>query len=386
VADLPPVGYRVFSIRIPPDAQPYTPQERALAGPSENEWLAVQVDPRTGWISSLAVRGVEVGRGALAVPLVMEDPSDTWSHGIDAFPDVIGRFDAQGNVALIEDGPVRQVVRARAIWGDSSLTADFALYHDLARLDCSYAVNWREQHRMLKLAYATQVEADTVCAEIPGGFLARLADGTEQPCQQWVDLTGRLQDQRTAGLSVLNDSLYGYDAQPGEIRMTVLRSPIFAFHQPREVQAGVSYRYTDQGTHRFRLALLPHDDRVTPAEITQHALALNTPCTIITVPRFQSDATPETGRRLSGTEAPLKSWAQISPPSVVMTALKPAEDGSGSLVLRARETSGQAARALLRIGSREWTGEFQPFQLRTWRVPGGAGAGDPVEVDLLERA
>jgi hypothetical protein len=49
------------------------------------------------------------------------------------------------------------------------------------------------------------------------------------------------------GLSALNDSKYAYDARDSELRLTILRSPVYAFHTPRQIEPGVIYNYTDQG-------------------------------------------------------------------------------------------------------------------------------------------
>ena len=384
VADVPPVGYRVFSVQIPQNAEAYQPSVHPLVQPLENEWLTAQIDPTTGWIVSFAAHGIELCRDAMGVPLVIDDPSDTWSHGVDSYQDVIGEFNAKGNVELVENGPVRQVVRVRSQWGDSTLIVHYTLYRALGRLDCDYEVDWHEQHKMLKLDFPTRVLADTVSAEIPGGVISRQADGTEQPCQQWVSLSGRTQNHVETGLSVLNDCLHSYDALPGRVRMTLLRSPIYAYHQPREMHPGVLYQYTDQGKQCFRLSLVPNANSLAQTTITRQALALNTPCQIVAIPRFQTDAQPDVPANIPGTELALKSWAESSPSTVIVTALKVAEDGSSDLIVRARETDGKATRAILRVGNREWHTDFRPFQIRTWRVPKHLAEGDPLEVSLLE--
>jgi alpha-mannosidase len=385
VADLPPLGYRVFRVRIPAEAGTYAPEERPLNQPLENAWLRVAFDRQTGWISSLFLRQEELELGArpMAVPLVIDDPSDTWSHGVRAFEAVIGQFEAQGDVALVEQGPVRSVVRTCSRWGDSTVTAHWALYQGLARLEGQVEVEWHEQHKLLKLAFPVNVAGGQVSSEIPGGIVSRAADGREQPCLRWVDITGQTPEGTQAGLSLLNDRLYGYSAVGDEIRLTLLRSPIYAFHQPRQQYSGVHYLYTDQGTHRFRLALVPHQAAPTSMWTSQPALALNQPCEVVPLPLYQTDAQP-VPRPLAKVEPTRVSWGKIRPGSVTAESVKLAEDGSGDLILRARETDGQACHAALRLGDRQWEADFHPFQVRTWRLSHSQAMAPPVETDLLE--
>jgi alpha-mannosidase len=385
VADLPPLGYRVFRVRIPADAEIYAPEEYPLDRPLENNWLHVAFDPPTGWISSLFLRqfGIDLCTGAMARPLVVDDPSDTWSHGVRSFEDVVGQFEAEGDVALVEKGPVRSVVRTRSRWGSSGVTAHWALYHGLARLDGQVEVDWHERHKMLKLAFPVNVIGGQVSAEIPGGIQLRASDRTEQPFLGWVDMTGQTPDGSRAGLSLLNDRLYGYSAGGDEIRLTLLRSPIYAFHQPRQQYPGVHYQFTDQGIHRFRFALVPHRADPTSVWTSQPALALNHPCEVVPLPLYQTDAQP-VPRPLAKVEPPQASWGEISPSAVTTEVIKVAEDGSGDLILRARETDGQGCRATLRLGGWQWEADFRPFQIRTWRLTQSPASARPLEVNLLE--
>jgi hypothetical protein len=77
----------------------------------------------------------------------------------------------------------------------------------------------------------------------------------------------RRRAERPTGLCLLNDSKYGYDALDNELRLSILRSPIYAFHRPRENLPGVTYHYTDQGEPnvRYRCCLTPaHGKLPTP--------------------------------------------------------------------------------------------------------------------------
>ncbi len=60
------------------------------------------------------------------------------------------------------------------------------------------------------------------------------------------------------GLSLLNDGKYSFDVRGGEMSMTVLRSPPYAHHIPKQLVADEEYTFMDQGIQWFSYALLPH--------------------------------------------------------------------------------------------------------------------------------
>ncbi len=91
-AEVPPLGFRLY--RIHDGAGDETTPVRATGTTLENEFIAVEVDPSTGWLSRLEHKatGVDVaGRSAHAV--VVDDRSDTWGHTVRAFDDVAGAFE-----------------------------------------------------------------------------------------------------------------------------------------------------------------------------------------------------------------------------------------------------------------------------------------------------
>ena len=50
--------------------------------------------------------------------------------------------------------------------------------------------------------------------------------------QRWMDVTGDTDGARY-GVALLSDCKYGGDVLGSEMRLTLLRSPVYAFHQPR---------------------------------------------------------------------------------------------------------------------------------------------------------
>jgi alpha-mannosidase len=172
-------------------------------------------------------------------------------------------------------------------------------------------------------------------------------------------------------MAVLNDCKYAYDARDGELRISVLRSPVYAFHTPRQIEPGVIYNYTDQGPQSVRLALLPHAGDWTQADAVRRAQALNAPPLV-----RELDAHP-------GPWPAAASLSSCSPGNVVLTVLKLSEDGN-DLVLRGYETAGLETEAEIYLGltGARCTATWSPHEIKTLRWRQGDPA--PIEVNMLE--
>jgi alpha-mannosidase len=310
--------------------------------------------------------------GPAARPVVLADPSDTWSHGVVRFDDEVGSFSLE-RLALVEHGPVKAVLRVESRYGSSRLVQDFTVYAALDSIDVDVTVDWREQFKALKLRFPVNLRLVRATCEIPYGSIEREVDGAEQPGQGWIDLSGLSpRTGETYGLSLLNDGKYGLDVKNEEIGLTVLRSPIYAHHDPFVPQPEESYSFIDQGIQRFTYALLLHEDGWEAAGTVRHAAELNQrPVALIE----------------SYHEGPLPtrdSYLSVEPDNVILEALKRAE-GSDDLILRCRETSKQATGATISLPgwSREIEADFAPCEIKTFRVPTDESL-PVIETDLLE--
>ncbi|MFD7438408.1 alpha-mannosidase [Streptomyces sp. NPDC059861] len=374
-ASVPPLGHRVYHL--------VNGAERGSQGPVtatdsslENEHLRIEVDPATGWLSSLVDKetGAELmpkGPGAHAV--VVDDPSDTWGHRIHSYDRVIGHF-TTGRCRLVESGPVRAVLRVESTYGRSEMAEELVLSAGARHVEVRTVVDWHERLKLLKLRFPTALTDVTATHEIPYGHLERSPDGTEEPTQAWVDVTGTLPGGARAGLTVVNDSKHGHDVRGAEIGMTALRSPVYAWHEPRVLDDDGVYEYLDQGRQEFRYLLLPHGADWRVADPARRAAELNQPAFAL-LETFHSGPLAQVRANVDDAAGP-----------VVVTVVKGAEDGSGDLVVRAYESQGRPAGAriaLPMLGDRVIEAEFGRHEIRTFRVP-----RDPelpvTETDLLE--
>jgi alpha-mannosidase len=368
---LPALGAAVYYVEVPETVPPAEEPAVLPADTIANDMLRLRVDPDTGALASLVdvATGREYLAGPASLPLVIDDPSDTWSHNVDAFHDVIGTFRAKGAAALVAEDGVQQTLRVDSAWGRSHITQEYTLYPRQRMVDVTLTIDWHEQLKMLKLAFPLALSQARVTASAPYGWVERGADGQEEPCQAWVDVSGEGAGG-ALGVCFINDSKYGYDVLHNTFRLSVLRSPVYAFHIPRRMVPGVTYPYIDQGRQVVRLRLLPHEGAWQAVQPVRQSEAFHHPL----IPRR---VTPRSGTRHS------LSLLRISPGDVVLTVVKMAEDGQ-RLIVRGYETAGRPARLVISSAAlgHTWTHTVRPHEVWTLALPLGGGA--PIPLNFLE--
>jgi len=390
VASLPALGYATFWLHQQPSAaetvglpslptftEPaadtsaaqwaYTPvQVAADAGQMANDYVIVVFNTQSGCLADLIDR--QTGRHLInrpaAVGLVIdESSSDTWGHGLREYRDVIGSFHL-ATITVLESGPLRGVVRVVSRYQESMLTQDFILYADRPDIEVLVRVLWQEKHKMLKLEFPINLENAQATAEIPYGFAPRPADGSENPIQQWVDLSNDAD-----GVAIINDASFAADVKDSILRLTVLRSPGFADHYGNHEDL---QEFMDQGLREVRYQICPHAGNWRAADIVRKAMVFNNP-PIVNYETYHHGPLP---LKLAGIE--------VKPANIIVTVLKIAESRQGYM-LRAYETSGQTAAAEICLPTleRAWQASFGPCEIKTILIPFDRAEGIR-ETNLLE--
>jgi len=370
VAELPALGYRCFNARSGARAlrleNMLTADRTCLA----NEWWILELDPATGEIARLYDKRnkVEVlSRGNILA--CMSDGSDTWSHNVREWRVEAGRF-GNAQVELFEHGDVRATLRVRSSWEKSTAEQFITLYRDIDTIDCVFRINWQQQYTMLKLAYETYIENGEATYDVPYGMQVRDTRGEEEPGQRWFDLTGAI-NGKDYGFAVLNDSKYGFDIRKNIMRMTLLRSPAYAHHDPERYCANMPYPIMDQGWQTIRVRLAPHANSWQEARVPKRAWELNEPA-------FTHIESAHEGKRGStasmiGTEAD----------NVMLTVLKKHED-SDLLIVRGYETDGRPVSTTMHLPYLRMTFPvtFAPHEIKTLCID--PREGKVREMNLLE--
>jgi alpha-mannosidase len=224
-------------------------------------------------------------------------------------------------VKLTEAGPLRAVIRVKHHFQNSSFVQDITLYPMVPRVDVNMRTEWNEKHILLKVAFPVSVHSPKATYEIPFGSIERPTTRKtpeeqsqfEVPAQYWADLS-----DAQHGLSLLNDSKYGYDAKGNVLRLSLLRSP--SWPDP----------HADEGHHEFTYSLYPHGGTWREAATVRRGYELNYKLRAVQVQNH------------SGVLPPVHSFVELSPDNVVLTAMKWPENDD-AMILRFYEGAGKEA-------------------------------------------
>jgi alpha-mannosidase len=359
--DVPSLGYKVFS--IVPAAQPRRPATSVAATGTtmENEFFRVVVDAKTGCISSLYEKRAK--RQALApgacgnlLQAFTDKPKDWDAWNIDAnFEDEKWDLDKADEVRLLEAGALRAAIRVVKRFRKSAFTQDITLSAGVPRVDIRTQADWQETHVLIKAAFPVAAKSDVATFEIPYGSIERPTTRNtpeekakfEVPALRWADLS-----DAGGGLSLLNDSKYGYDAKGNVLRLSLLRSPVWPDPQ------------ADRGRHEFTYSLYPHAGGWREAGTLRRAWELNYPLL------------PVVTQAHAGTLPPTHSFVELDAENVVLTAVKKAEDDD-ALILRVYEFAGRGTQARvglsasLRAPQRAWLANLMEQPAEELKVAGG---------------
>jgi alpha-mannosidase len=241
-------------------------------------------------------------------------------------------------------GPVRHRVRISGRIGDSTIDQVVSLAAGARRVDFATTVDWRETHKMLRVAFPAAVQTDRASGEIQYGHVFRpthentLWDKArfEVPAQRWVDVS-----EPTAGLALLNESKYGHRLIDNVLDLALLRAPVSPDPD------------ADQGIHHFVYSLMPHTGDVVTSAVMEEAGQLNQPPMVFA------------GR--AGLPGPFP--ATVSGEGVELAVIKRAER-ENCVVIRLVETRGRRCLAKVHLPV---AGTLVPCDLLEWH-PGEATA------------
>lgn len=369
-APVPPMGYRQLRLRDGemPKREVTVRAENNLL---ENEFLRIHFskDGFPGIFDKQSGGEVFLGEEASCRALIMDDRSDTWSHDIKTFNNEIGAFE-NAEFKVLENGPLRAAVRTVSRYGLSTLSIDWTLYTGSRNLEAKVTLDWHEQLKMLKFSLPVNIGSPVATYETPYGNMVREANGNEDPGQRWIDVTGKW-NGITCGLTVINDAKYGYDIRESDMRISVVRSAVYAHHNPKVLDMNAEHLWMDQGIQTFRMLLVPHLGTWEENKIQR------------LVEEFIAQPISIYQGIHGGSMSKSASFLAVDAPNVIVSSIKQSEDGD-DLIVRCVEVVGKAASATLdlALAGRKWEGSFSPFEIKSLRIT--KKTWEVKEVNLLE--
>lgn len=232
--------------------------------------------------------------------------------------EVEGAFDV--TVDVVEQG-LEAVLKVTGRVGESSYTQNIRLAADSARLVFETQVDWRELHRLLKTAFPVAVHAENGINEIQFGYIERPTHRSRPYDQERFEVCNHRYSalcDGSHGAAVLNDCKYGISMNGNSLELTLLT----ASASP-EMRA-------DNRAHRFTYAFTAWEGSFADCDVVRQGYELNVEP--VTAPGTRDF-----------------SLLSIDRENVFADTLKPAEDGSGDLILRLCEAKKAAVTAQVRL-------------------------------------
>jgi alpha-mannosidase len=330
--NVPSLGYEV--LHAVPGKRPVVSDVKANGLTIENATLRVTVDPQSGCITSLydkkaSFETIASGGCGNELQAFKDTPKDydAWNIDpgtLDVPPTLLNKADS---VTLTDHGPLRATIRVSRTWQSSKFVQDITLYAGSDHVVVTNDFDWHERHILLKAAFPLAASGPFATYEIPYGAIERPTTRNnsfekakfEVPALRWADL-----GDGKHGMSLINESKYGYDAVGNLLRLSLLRAPTWPDPE------------ADQGRHHFSYALYPHAGDWKQALSVRHGYDFDYKLKAMQV----ESHTGELPQR--------HSFAGVSSTDVALTAMKRSEDGKG-LVLRFYEWAGKSGNVTLTV-------------------------------------
>ena len=263
---------------------------------------------------------VPEGRLAAVLELAADRPVEYDAWDVEAWTVDAGRpITTAGHIEVLAAGPLVGMVRVERTAGPSTFVVTYTLRAGSPRLDIDVDVDWQHREHLLSIAFPLDVRADTAACDIQFGVVHRPTHRStswdaakfEVCAHRFVDLS-----EPSFGVAVMNDGPgYGHGLFDGRVRVSLLRAA--AYPDPD----------ADRGGFTTRLAILPHGPGLT--EVLAEAERFTRPVRLST---GAAAATTPPVVDLHGGDG------------VELDAVKPADDGSGDLIVRLHEHVGDRRR------------------------------------------
>jgi len=264
----------------------------------QNDQLRVKVEH--GCITSLYDRQADrevVPKGAKANQFVIFDDKPIFWQAWDV---EVYHLDTRKELRcssskMCEDKPHRVSVVTEIKISDVSsmettISLSAALEGEQSYVSVAADVDWHETMQFLKVEFPVDVRSTEASYETQFGFLKRPTHYNttwdmakfEVCCHKFADLS-----EHGYGVSILNDSKYGFATAGNVMRLSLLRSP-----KAPDAKA-------DMKRHRIRWAILPHRGSL-GATTVRKAYEFNSPMRVVGRPARASQLLGESPVRLTG--------------------------------------------------------------------------------------
>lgn len=288
----------------------------------ENSQVTAVVN-RMGEVVSFLLK--ESGREFAAAPM----------NSLHLYKDVPRKFDAwdiDSNYIMQEVEALREVtievagdglegvLKVSGKISQSDFTQYIRLAADSRRIEFETQIDWRELHRLLKTSFPVNVYAENGINEMQFGYVERPAHRSKVYDKDRFEVCNHRYSalcDGAHGAAVLNDCKYGISMNGNALELTLLRA------------AASPEMRADNQVHSFTYGFTAWEGSFADCDVVRQGYEMNV-------------KPPVTG---GATET--FSAVELDRENIILDTMKPAEDGSGDVILRLYEAKKAAVQAKL---------------------------------------
>ncbi len=309
---------------------------------------------------------LELGQAGNVLMLYDDHPNNWDAWDIDKFYEdhVIEQAECK-SVTPLTAGPVRQGLGFEFTVGDSKIKQRVFLAGNSRQLDFETTVDWREKHRMLRVAFPVNVRSEQASFDIQYGYVKRPTHrNTSWDAARFEVVGHRYADlsDNDYGAALLNDCKYGYKVHDNVLDLDLLRSPTYPDPD------------ADMGEHSFTYSMLPHTGDLVRSDVIAGAAQLNQRALVIPGRRTKALCAPV---RLEGEGVSLEVVKMAEKDDCLILRIVERLGGHSGCELHADNSSAK----LVETDLMEWHDSdseilcnkpvelrFEPFEIRTFKL------------------
>ncbi len=229
--------------------------------------------------------------------------SRDWRRGLTDAAFEVERVEAETRETQAE-------ITFRGTLGGSDVLMQMTLESEARWLECFINLDWQERRKLLKVHFQSNVLCEDALHEIQFGHVKRpchashayAADRYESCSNRWTALC-----EENRGIAILTRDIRGVSTDRGEIALSLVRAPLVPDDQ------------ADRGHHTFHYAIMPIAANFADSGVVRAGYEL---------------VNPMQGGYL--VEQPIPAFL-CEDKHVILETVKPADDGSGDIILRLYE-------------------------------------------------
>lgn len=245
-----------------------------------NERMNVVINRDTGLIDLYEIDGKRYIENSGTIE-VYKDNEDPWGMTVDSFKEYEGSFKLMSdkeandfigypeenfsNVCVIEDGPVRMKVQAIFKYNRSVAVVEYTLPKNGVYIDVEVLMYSNETNKMFKYVIDTKLNG-TPYGETAFGCEELYDNENEAVYHKWCGI----KEADDSCLYVVNKGIYGGSFTKSTIKLSLLRTSIYAAHPIEERQIAPHNRFIehiDMGERNFSFRIIPETDIARQAQI-----------------------------------------------------------------------------------------------------------------------